>query len=446
MHKNDQILFFIIKTLVDILISTAIFSLKNCDFYHFNCKYEMSGYHKMKFPNQIINELEKKYWYNHKNFKDLLRGEINFPLKLTLKSPITSSQILDHMSHIQDFKQAWQNFNNEFNLCKVEFQSKNFQKFGVVTLPYYLIIENRIGLISIFSKDKQAQLQNLQNSINKIICELNKDFEIDSQDFFNFLIDNLEIFENFSNDEIHQFLQLLPQLKFGMGNGLYLRNLPVIGVDSKFIETHFGLIELFLNKLYHNEIINQGGLMAWLNCQEKPNDWLLIKPLCEITKNKLANLPLLRLNSQTLIAYELPADNILIIENEQSCLMLNNIKNTMAIAGGGKNIGWLKAEWFKHKKVYYWGDIDLDGLFILSLARKYCPHIIPIMMDKKTVLNHQHLMVNDTGVINEVPSHLNGDEKALFLALKNGNFLGGRLEQERLEHSFVQMQLKQHLA
>lgn len=395
----------------------------------------------MKFPNQIIDELEKKYWYKRKNFKAVLKGEINFPIKLPLKAPTTSSQILANMSHIHNFKQAWQNFNHEFDWCQVEFQSKNFQKFGVVTLPHHLIIENRAGLIGIFSKDKQVQLQNLQNRINKIICELNKNFEIDSQGFLNFLIDNLESFEHVSDDEIHQFLQLLPQLTFGMGNGLYLRNLPIIGVDSKFIEMHFRLIESFLNKLYDNEIINQGGLMAWLNCQEKPNDWLLVKPLCELTKNKLAKLPLLRLNSQTLITYELPADNILVIENEQSCLMLSDIQNTIAIAGGGKNIGWLKADWLKHKKVYYWGDIDLDGLFILSLARQYCPNIIPIMMDKKTILNHQNLMVNDNSTIQSIPEHLTQTEKSLFLALKNGEFFGTRLEQERLDKNYIATQI-----
>lgn len=400
----------------------------------------------MKFPHEIIVELDKKYWHNKKKFKALLKGKMEFPLKMSLKAPTTSSQILANMDTIQEFIQVWQKFNDEFELCQVEFQSKNFQQFGTVTLPYYLIIENRTALISIFTQDKQAQLQHLQNRINRIIHTLTQCFEIDGQELLEFLIDNLESFEHLSDDEINQLLQILPQLKYKMGNGFYLRNLPIVGVDTKFIEQQFKFIENLLNYLYHNEVLANGGLMAWLGCQEKPNDWLLVKPLCELTKNKLANLPLLRLNSQTLLNYELPADKILVIENEQACLPLFGFADVIAVAGGGKNIGWLKADWLKHKKVYYWGDIDGDGLLILNLARQYCSHIVPIMMDKNTVLNHQHLMVNDTGVINEVPSHLNGDEKALFLALKNGNFLGGRLEQERLKYRFVQMQLKQYLA
>lgn len=402
----------------------------------------------MKFPKDILDELDKKYWQNKKNFKTLLKGKMDFPLKLSLKVPTTSSQMLANIDKIQEFLQVWRSFENEFVLCKICFQSKNYREFGEITLPYHLIIENKMALISIFSKDKQAQLQNLQSRINHIIniLVLNKNLKFDPKKLFYFLIDNLESFEYLSDDELNQLLQILPQLKSGMGNGLYLRTLPIIGVDTKFIEQHFKWIESLLNHLYNNEVLTKGGLMVWLGCQEKPSDWLLIKPLCKDSQSKLANLPLLRLNSQTLLNYELPADNILVIENEQSCLSLPDINNTIAIAGGGKNVSWLKADWLKDKKVYYWGDIDVDGLFILNLARQYCSHIIPLMMDRITILAHQHFMVNDTSSFHEIPNYLNMSEKNLFVSLKNGEFIGSRLEQERLDYKFVEMQLKQHLA
>lgn len=399
----------------------------------------------MKFPEQIINELENKYWYKRKNFKALLKWEMVFPLKLPLKAPATSSQMLANIRHIQDFTKAWQKFNNAFLLCQVEFESQNFQQFGVVNLLQYLRIENRAGLIAIFSQDKQIQLQILQNRINQIIGELHENFQIDTQEFLNFLIDNLESFEHLLDDELNQFLQLLPQLIFGMGNGNYLRTLSIASIDSKFIENHFRLIECFLDFIYNNQISESGGLMNWLNCQDKPNDWLLIEPLCLVTKSKLANLSLFRLNSQTLLDYELPADNILVIENEQSCLMLDNLANTIAVAGGGKNLGWLKSDWLNHKKIYYWGDIGKDGLLMLSLARYYCKDIMPIMMNRHAILSHQALMVNDQSVLQNVPEYLNNDEKLLFLALKNGEFLGNRLEQERLDNTFVNEQLYQLL-
>lgn len=399
----------------------------------------------MKFPSDVLAELDKKYWQNRKNLKALLKGEMDFPQqKISLKMPTTSSQVQNNLVKIQEFVQAWKIFEVEYLLCKIEYQSKNFQQFGLLTLPKYLLIEHRQALIELFAPENKSQLQIIQSRINYIINTLNQVFEFDIKEFWRLLIDNLENFEHLSDDEIHQLLQLLPQLKYGMGQGLYLRNLAISGVDTKFIEQHFKLIELLLNYLYENKIYQCGGLLVWLNCQEKPSDWLLIKPLCQKTQSNLANLPILRLNSQTLLGYELPSNNILVVENEQSCLALTHIPNTIAVAGGGKNVNWLKAEWLKHKKVYYWGDIDSDGLFILSLARQYCPHMIALMMDKNTVLIHQHLMVNDSGLINEVPLFLMADEKALFIALKNGEFMGNRLEQERLSPVFIQAQLAVH--
>lgn len=399
----------------------------------------------MKFPSDVLAELDKKYWQNRKNLKALLKGEMDFPLqKISLKMPTTSSQVQNNLVKIQEFVQAWKIFEVEYLLCKIEYQAKNFQQFGLLTLPKYLLIEHRQALIELFAPENKSQLQIIQSRINYIINTLNQVFEFDIKEFWRFLIDNLENFEHLSDDEIHQLLQLLPQLKYGMGQGLYLRNLAISGVDTKFIEQHFKLIELLLNYLYENKIYQCGGLLVWLNCQEKPSDWLLVKPLCQKTQSNLANLPILRLNSQTLLGYELPSNNILVVENEQSCLALTHIPNTIAVAGGGKNVNWLKAEWLKHKKVYYWGDIDCDGLFILNLARQYCPHMIALMMDKNTVLIHQHLMVNDSGLINEVPLFLTADEKALFIALKNGEFMGNRLEQERLSPVFIQAQLAVH--
>lgn len=399
----------------------------------------------MKFPSDVLAELDKKYWQNRKNLKALLKGEMDFPQqKISLKMPTTSSQVQNNLVKIQEFVQAWKIFEVEYLLCNIEYQAKNFQQFGLLTLPKYLLIEHRQALIELFAPENKSQLQIIQSRINYIINTLNQVFEFDIKEFWRLLIDNLENFEHLSDDEIHQLLQLLPQLKYGMGQGLYLRNLAISGVDTKFIEQHFKLIELLLNYLYENKIYQCGGLLVWLNCQEKPSDWLLIKPLCQKTQSNLANLPILRLNSQTLLGYELPSNNILVVENEQSCLALTHIPNTIAVAGGGKNVNWLKAEWLKHKKVYYWGDIDSDGLFILSLARQYCPHMIALMMDKNTVLIHQHLMVNDSGLINEVPLFLMADEKALFIALKNGEFMGNRLEQERLSPVFIQAQLAVH--
>ena len=148
-------------------------------------------------------------------------------------------------------------------------------------------------------------------------------------------------------------------------------------------------------------------------------------------------MPLLRLASDTLLAFELPADNILVIENEQSCLSLSEIPNTIAVAGGGKNVGWLRAEWLMSKRVAYWGDIDSEGFTILSDARSKLSTLTSLMMDARTVEAYQPRMVSEPESVDKEPIALTSEELSVFRALRSGQYAHPRLEQERLPPDYT---------
>ena len=142
-------------------------------------------------------------------------------------------------------------------------------------------------------------------------------------------------------------------------------------------------------------------------------------------------------SSQTLLNFELPADNILIIENEIPCFMLPNLPNTIAVAGGGKNLTWLKAEWLAAKKVGYWGDIDSEGLGMLSQARNYCPHVQPLMMSQQILESHLERRVGEP-VFNQVlPNFLTHEEIELFKFIQQQPIDKRRLEQEFINQDRV---------
>ena len=73
------------------------------------------------------------------------------------------------------------------------------------------------------------------------------------------------------------------------------------------------------------------------------------------------------------------------VENEQFCLALGAIRDTVAVVGGGSNVAWLQAEWLSAKNVGYWSYIDSEGLRILISARAKLSSITPLMMDAVTV-------------------------------------------------------------
>lgn len=222
-----------------------------------------------------------------------------------------------------------------------------------------------------------------------------------------------------------------------MGGGHYLRALPVAYVDTKFIEQNFRLVERLVDAFYRGGVTTSGGLLAWLNCTENPKGWLFVRPLCENSQSALGGLPILQMDTDTLLDFELPARNILVVENVQSGLALPSLDCTIAVFGGGKNVSWLSAPWLGSKKVGYWGDIDSEGFSILSDARRRCSGVESIMMDEQTAAGFSSRMVEEPESVDVLPGFLEEQEANLFHKLREGYFGKPRLEQERLAADYI---------
>ena len=263
------------------------------------------------------------------------------------------------------------------------------------------------------------------------------------QRFYPFLIQHLSIVEQLTPQESINITSLLQQLTPNMGKGLYLRSLPLKGIDTKFLENNKILVSALLDVLYNNAITQAGNLLKWLGCLDKPKGWLIVKPLCKKTQESLAGLPILQMDQHTLTHYELPANNILVVENIQSGLSLPELSDTIAVIGGGNNVNWLSAQWLKNKRVAYWGDIDSWGLKILSLSKTFCPHIQTLMMDEETLKLYKNNMVTESESYSDIPVNLDSSEKDLFIVLQSNKYNANRLEQEKLPNDYIQKKLKE---
>jgi len=251
------------------------------------------------------------------------------------------------------------------------------------------------------------------------------------------LIKQLSVLESMAPDDSALLAQLLPQLHRGMGQGAYLRALPLKGVDTKFVETYQGLIEALADRLHEGEVTEQGGLSNWLACNANPSGWLLVRPLCRQSRERLAGLPILQMDTRTLQSHALPAGRILVVENKQSGYALPELDDTIAVFGGGRNTAWMEAAWLRQKRMTYWGDIDSWGLTILSDARRRQPHLRALMMDEMTVLEHRNRMVEEDSPQLRLPEYLTEAERQLFERLQNRHYERTRLEQERLAPDYI---------
>ena len=428
-------------------------------------------------PDEVRQRLQHKYWQNQRNLKRLLSDQHAFPLKIALKSPRGNAAIAD-IGHFQTFVSSWKAFaqdalgnsgnsgsasraNSSANSagCEVSWEKRNFRSLAEQEVPTHLIIPDVGSLACLLGADAEEQLQTWLRPIRYVFDGLaghstaygsNSDSENARhserhQPLLQALIAHLETLTNMQQDELQLLLKLLPQLQAGMGRGCYLRALPITFVDTKFIESNLAIIEAIVAALV-DEHVQHIGLLAWLHCQQKPQDWLLVKPLCEQTRCQLGGLPLLRLSSDTLQTFALPARNILVVENEQSCLALGTVGHTIAVAGGGRNVGWMQAHWLADKNVGYWGDIDSAGLAILSDVRSKLSCVTPLMMDEQTVATFAERMVPEPDSGCKPPMALTAAELALWHDLRAERYANSRLEQERLPMEYVAHHLAAWLA
>lgn len=386
-------------------------------------------------PNTVLGILHKKEWENRRNLKQRLLNQRPFPIEISLKVP-TDQQARDNLGHFHAFFKAWKDFAYPE---LVEWQERQYRQLSEQRVPVKLRIFSLQQLTELLGAEQQ-----LENWLNKISSFLQQSFVHDRHQhrLFQTLIHHLEQIERYSQQEWQWLIQLIEQLKPNIGAGLYLRALPLSAVNTKFLEQNLLLTEVICNVLYDDEIVLAGGLLAWLDCLDSPKGWLTIKPVCPNVQEKLGGLPVFQLSTEVLDQFELPAERIIVVENIQSGLACPNLENSIVVCGGGKNISWMNAKWLQHKQVFYWGDIDSEGLNILSMVRQKIPHVIALMMDEATVLQFQNHMVDEPDSIFSEPQYLTADELKLFHDLRAQTFKNRRLEQERISVDWVHRYLE----
>jgi hypothetical protein len=237
------------------------------------------------------------------------------------------------------------------------------------------------------------------------------------------------------------WLQVHPQ------PGIYMRQVDLPGIHSKFIETHRSVLAELLDLVLPFDAINaefSGGAQfarrygfrdkplrvrfRWLD--PKASGWISGGD-GDYTVSKVA------------FARMRPAiEHVFIVENEVNFLSFPAVPNSLVIFGAGYGFEALaSADWLVNCKLHYWGDIDTHGFAILDQLRGHYPHAMSFLMDRQTLLAHQALWVVESQPTLRDLVRLNPSEGALYDDLRWGRLLDQpvRLEQERIDFGRVVM-------
>nr|WP_265414947.1 Wadjet anti-phage system protein JetD domain-containing protein [Oceanisphaera profunda] len=174
--------------------------------------------------------------------------------------------------------------------------------------------------------------------------------------------------------------------------GLYIRQLDISGVDSKFIEAHKAILKVLLDQLLPATAIDEGvnGLREHgfekrygLNYEQPTVSFRLLDPALAA---ELGGLDELSIPLSAFSKLDLLLDRVFITENKVNGLAFPGVRNALVIYGLGYGVQMLQhLPWLANCRIHYWGDIDSHGFAMLSQLRSYFPHTQSLLMDNDTL-------------------------------------------------------------
>ncbi|MDR3279852.1 MAG: DUF2220 family protein [Synergistaceae bacterium] len=225
---------------------------------------------------------------------------------------------------------------------------------------------------------------------------------------------------------------------------IYIRQMNLPGVDTKFIEKHKGILSKLLDLVLSKDAVNERS------AQSRFEERYGFKTRPELIRFRLPSNCLafprgisdISVPSEEFAALDLGfGENlkVLVVENNINFLSIPRAKNLLIIWGLGYGFDFLKeAGWLARGEIYYWGDIDTHGFAILNQFRAIFPGSRSILMDRDTLTRHRELWVDEKTPASGDLQNLAPDEEALYSDLRL-NVLGPhiRLEQERIGYGLV---------
>jgi hypothetical protein len=262
----------------------------------------------------------------------------------------------------------------------------------------------------------------------------------------------LELFDAWS-----RLLSVVAWLQAHPRPGIYLRQVDLPGVDSKFIEAHRSVLSELFDLVLPEAAVDASatGLTGFCHrygFRDKPLrirfrllDAALLPGMdcCCPALDTVAD-PDITLTQTAFEGLNLPVQRVFITENEVNFLAFPSTPGSMVIFGAGYGFEALAgAAWLHCCELHYWGDIDTHGYAILDQLRAHFPHARSLLMDRATLLAHAQQWGDEPQPLLRDLPRLTPDEALVFNDLRDNRLrVGVRLEQERIGFACLQAALR----
>ncbi|MBL1141862.1 MAG: hypothetical protein HND53_07520 [Proteobacteria bacterium] len=370
-------------------------------------------------PEDLTQRLRQRY---KKQNKQWLIGNTNWPISFPLGVP-TESQAYEYLNDVQQWQNLWMNWDGEGEIQWVE---RHWSKLGKQKLPEKIVIDTPIQITRWVGEEQNwikvtQRYQKLINAWPSLTTILSKYFKV------------LQEYDELDFDRLFAVLEWLIEHP---SSNLYIRQLPIEGIHTKWLINRKSMIAEFIKTITESDDSNFYQIAG---LRQEPT-MIRIRLLDEQLRDCVSGVGDLSISLDYLKTLILPVEKVYIVENLQTGLAFNDVPGSIVIMGLGYSVDILQEVQLLHDcPIYYWGDIDTDGFAILNRLRNYFPQVQSLLMDESTFLEHEKLWGSDeTPKTSTNLPMLTKAEKKLYDDLCNNRWMKNlRLEQEHISWPYA---------
>ncbi len=368
-------------------------------------------------------------WERGVFLRAVITGEKLFPLRRKLKGP-RSSEIAEKFADVKAWSADWSRAleNTGLQGLNIEYREVSPRNLGKNRLPDTLVFEDQRTLLAFL------HLENRFRQFQRMSEFILERFDVLSEWIAKSPFKVVEYAEDWP-----KIIAICLWLQKNPRPGVYLRQIDLDGVDTKFIETRKALLaEIFDLILPEGAIAKEfKGLVGFeqrYGFKTKPSQVRF--KILDMTLS-IGGLTDLQIRCEEFASLQLPIKKVFITENEINGLAFPEMADSIVIFGLGYGLDRIAdVAWLKKLDIYYWGDIDTHGFAMLDQLRSYFPQVHSFLMDRHTLLNNRQFWVKEPKQTVRNLERLTIEEREVYRDL-TGNCLdmSVRLEQERIPFS-----------
>lgn len=374
----------------------------------------------------------KRLWNSGAILSSVITGKNIFPCTVPLNGP-SSSELGSRFGEVQDWVASLnsKSANVKGRGYRVESRTINHRMIGSNDLPCRIWVDTLDDAVFLIGKNKDLK------AFLKIIDSVEK-----SCPTLLSYLGRRPMRALSSSGEWDRLLSVALWMFNHNYPDIYIRQIDLPGVDTKFIEQNRPILSELFDLLLPAESVNTSfspiGNFARRYGFKTPPLLVRFRPPYDsgLFPDEMSDITL---PAEEFAVMNINCGNVLVIENQINFLSLPRMRNTLMIWGAGYGfVNLAAASWLNTKSLYYWGDIDTHGFAILNQFRLLFPAAVSFMMDRETLLEHRGLCEREQVPTSAVLRNLSNEEAELYKDIKD-NIWGEkiRLEQERISYGWI---------